>query len=234
MISKRVSEPLYLQIKKEIRKEIESGKYGVGEIIPTEKDLQERFEVSRITVRKAMEGLAEEGYLIKKQGVGTIIVKDAVPFKLGVLGSLSERFAEMGIKLTSNVLKVERSGADEEIAKKLGIKPGAMILLVKRLRKINGDAAFVATSYINGEFGLSADEDFTGSLCKIYEARGIKIAANEVGISATLLSKENAALLHVRKNEASLEVTFLAKNSAGKVVEYTQEVFRKDIFDFKL
>lgn len=110
--------PLYFQLQEDIKKDIESGVYKVNEMIPTERELQDLYSVSRVTVRKAIEGLVFEGILQKKQGIGTIVCKKRMAENTARLQSFTEKFAEQGLiksisALEENILIVAATSPDD-------------------------------------------------------------------------------------------------------------------------
>jgi len=116
--------PLYHQLKNIIKAQIITGAIQPGDKIPSESELGERYGVSRITVRQAINSLAQEGYLYRKQGVGTFVTSPKLRRRLPRLYSFSEDMRELGLEPSSQVLEQKVIEANEEMAEILKLPPG--------------------------------------------------------------------------------------------------------------
>lgn len=160
--------PLYFQLQEILRGKILAGEYCPGDLIPSEKELQEKFSVSRITVRNAINGLVFEDLLIKKQGHGTIV---AYPRMMedgnSKLKSFTEKMAQQGSEISTDVLEVLRIPATERITEHLNISVGDEIIYSKRLRKVDGEPIALFENYISTRTGVTEKDDFSGSVYNI-------------------------------------------------------------------
>lgn len=133
MLTQTSSRPLYEQLKQTIIGDIIAGIYTFGDRLPGEMGLVDKYGISRITVRRALAELVEEGYLSSQQGRGTFVSYHPIERQLRTFGGFSESFAD-GIKnKTSRILSREVVEADEEIADKLKIDLGTKVLHLRRL-----------------------------------------------------------------------------------------------------
>ncbi len=155
--------PLYRQVKEDIKAAIQRGKYQPGGQLPPEPALSEQYGVSRITVRRAVEDLCAEGYLVKLHGRGTFVTAPRVHRKF-TAGSPVESFSETCQKqgLTPGAAVIDRRIAEPEEAQRafLGLKEGALLLHVERVRTADGQPVFLENIFLPYELYkplLSAD-----------------------------------------------------------------------------
>jgi len=226
--------PLYFQLQEIIRGKILSGEYPPGELIPSEKDLQKMYGVSRITVRNAINGLVFDDLLIKKQGYGTMV---AFPRMLedgnSRLKSFSEKMAGAGAEISTVVLSVLRIPATERIAGHLGIPVGEDIIYAKRLRKVDGEPLALFENYICTGTGVSENDDFSGSVYKLFEDKyGLVISGAEKIIEADLARSEDAALLQIPSGGPILIIRYTTFGGNGKAVEYAEGIYRADRYKY--
>jgi len=133
LLNSASSIPLYLQLKQAIMEDINNSIYLPGERLPTEPELCEKYQVSRITVRKAVLDLVEEGYLIKQQGKGTFVKHFKVKRELVAVNGYSEYMISAGITPHPKIIASSIKEATKEMAEKLKIPPNSQILELKRL-----------------------------------------------------------------------------------------------------
>ncbi len=132
-LTRQDASPLYLQLKNSLTEAIQSGRYAPGEPVPTETQLCEQYAVSRITVRRAISELQDEGLLEKRHGKGTFVSFRRMETSLVDLAGFSETYSLKGLKVTKVLFDVRDGEADGALAQKLGILKGAPILTIKRL-----------------------------------------------------------------------------------------------------
>lgn len=125
--------PLYAQLKQRLRAEIGDGRYPEGGPLPTEAQLCDLYGVSRITVRRAISELQDEGVLEKRHGKGTFVSVQRLESSLVKLDGFSETYSAIGVEHHSEILDVNEAPADPVTAAALAIEPGAPVLNVRRL-----------------------------------------------------------------------------------------------------
>ncbi len=196
--------PLYQQIKEDIKEAIESGKYKTNEKIPAEPELSEEYSASRITVRRAVEELCVEGYLIKKQGKGTFVSQTRMNRKL--VGSSAVRsFTELcesyhmkpGARLASRqIVPVRR---DEE--KFFGLDSESLLLYIQRVRTADDTPIFLENLFLPYEpFKMLMKENLNdvSMFAKIREVSGhYPTSSMERTLEIARASAEQAKLLGV-------------------------------------
>jgi len=141
--------PLYHQLKNIIKAQIITGAIQPGDKIPSESELGERYGVSRITVRQAINSLVQEGYLYRKQGVGTFVTSLKLRRRLPRLYSFTEDMRELGLEPSSQVLEQKVVEADEEMAEILKLPPGdKRVNRLVRVRLANGEPILLERTFI--------------------------------------------------------------------------------------
>lgn len=135
---------IYLDLEKDIRNNV----YAIGELLPTEVKLAQKYQVSRETIRKAQALLLEKGFIQKKQGKGAIVL-DINKFEIEGAGLISfdELQRNKNLDTEINVLKNKKEIMPLEICKKLDIDTKTKVISVERLRKINGEAVILDKDY---------------------------------------------------------------------------------------
>ncbi len=226
--------PLYYQLQEELRHTINAGIYKAGEMIPTEKVLELKYGVSRITVRKAIEELAHEGLLTKKQGKGTVVTRKIVEDDTSVLKGFTEKMEALGKKVSTEVLSVEVIKADEIISKNLDISIGEQVMKIRRLRKIDGEVLEIFAVYIPSKYGIPVTEDFSQSVFDIYCKYGLKPSYSDRKIQAINIDKEVATLLGVHKGDAGMQLHYITFDTKHRIIEYAEGICRGDYYSYKV
>jgi len=133
--------PMYQQIKEGIKSSIDKGVYKPKEKIPSEPELSQEYGASRITVRRAVEELCNEGYLVKMQGKGTFVSVPRMHRKytgaVNSIKSFTEACREEGMVAGARVLECQIVPAQKEEAEFLGLEPNALLLHIQRIRTMD-------------------------------------------------------------------------------------------------
>lgn len=208
---------------------------GVHRPLPPERELMELYRVSRMTVRAALAGLAEEGLVYRVQGSGTYVSDRHAITKSLHLTSFSEDIAARGMTPGSRVLSVERREATHEVALDLGIAPGDAVLALERVRTADGVPICIERGWLPGwlvddSLALGGAESVYGFLEEI----GAAPETADQEISAILMTAEDAELLGVQKDTAALLVTRIVYDRRGRRVEASSGVYRADSYHFSI
>jgi DNA-binding GntR family transcriptional regulator len=160
--------PLYQQLADIIRNSIISGELKYGDKIPTEVELSEKYNVSRITVRAAITQLVDWGFLIKKQGKGTFVSKPKVQRKIEYLSSFTAACEASGLKVTNEVIKREIVEPEMEDKKDLELDDDDKLIYIQRLRLAGGEPLMLENNYFSCKrFNFLLTEDLSGSLYEL-------------------------------------------------------------------
>ncbi|HEX2011981.1 MAG TPA: GntR family transcriptional regulator [Roseateles sp.] len=222
------------QLKQQLLALIEAN--GEGGRLPPERELSERFEVARETLRRSLRELENDGLLERKQGAGTFVSGQPV-LKQPQLLSFSEEMQERGLTPSSELLSTRRIAAGAKLAQRLKIVPGSPVLELRRLRMANGEPMALETVYLSQALlpGLEPQDLARGSLYEVLERQfGIQIRSASQQIQATVLSEEEADVLDVPPFSPSLLIERLSMSSGGEIVEYAKSLYRADRYRFEI
>jgi GntR family transcriptional regulator len=230
-VANAVRVPKYYRPKGELLRSIE-GAAG-GTLLPTERDLAERFAVSRTTVRQAIAELVVEGRLERTQGSGTYVAQPKL-IQLRQLSSLTEDIGERRGDARSEVLDISRVAADAEVGRALMVEEGTRVQRVERLRFVTDEPVAHEIAHLAGSYPrLAAELTRRGSLYQtLAQAYGLDLTDAEDVIETALASPEEAQLLGVDTGLPMLLIRRTARARDGHPVEYTRSVFRGDRFRF--
>jgi GntR family transcriptional regulator len=148
MIEKDERLPLYYQLMDTILGQIENGEYKEHEKLPSERDLCDRFNISRTTVRQTMKELEKEGYIYRKHGKGSFVSSKMFNQSLVQFYSFTEETIKMGKIPASKVLSFERILSDNKIAKKLNVQFEEEVYKIVRLRLANDEPMLYEVTYL--------------------------------------------------------------------------------------
>ena len=221
--------PLYRQIKDLIMQGLASGEWRPGEAIPSEAELAIRFNVSQGTVRKAIDEMAAENLVVRKQGKGTYVASHNDP--RAFFRFLRVVPNEGGVSVPQSVpLECWRAKAGQEAARILDIAPGAPITIVRRVLKFNGKPVVVDEIYLPGDIfqGLSLEvlQEYQASLYSLFETRfGVRMIRAEERIRAIAADRKSAELLAVAEGSPLLSVERVTYTYGDKPVEWRRGLY---------
>ncbi|MBK1785321.1 GntR family transcriptional regulator [Prauserella cavernicola] len=224
-------EPKYWALKQHLLDLLEA--LPAGSPIPTERALAGDFSVSRTTVRQALADLTAEGRLHRVQGKGTFAAEPKVAQRLQ-LSSYTEDMRAQGREPSSQLLEIDEIVAEGELPKLLGIRTGAKVLKLKRLRLADGEPMAVETTHLPlARFrGLRKEVSEGGSLyAALRERYGLVLDRAEETIETSLAGPQEAELLGA---DVGMPVLLLSRHSfAGdKPVEFVRSIYRGDRYKF--
>lgn len=221
--------PLYRQIKGLILQALDNREWGPGEVIPSEIELASRFNVSQGTVRKAIDEMAAENLLVRRQGKGTFVATHSDPrafyrfLRLMPISGGNEQ-------ARSVPLECWRAKAGIEAARVLGIKPGAPIIIVRRLLEFSGKPEVVDEIYLSGEVfaGLTLEvlKESQVSLYSLFESKfGVRMIRAEERLRAVAADRANAELLGVEEGSPLLSVERTSFTYGDRPVEWRRGIY---------
>lgn len=222
--------PLYQQLQRALRQAIESHVLGPDDALPPERDLAVDFSVSRITVRKAIEGLVGEGMLVRRQGSGTFVCA-RVEKNFSKLTSFSEDMRARGRNPRSVWLRKAAGTVTPEESLTLRSSPGTPVYRFHRIRF--ADDAPMALEYATILAScLPSLEAVESSLYTALEQAGNRPVRALQRLRAVLFTAEQAELLQAKEKGPGLLVERLGFLQDGRAAEFTQSFYRGDIYDF--
>jgi len=227
------SGPLYLKLKRWIEDAVRRGAIRPGEALPSERDLAARMEMSRVTVRKAVQHLVREGLLVQRHGSGTYVAAppDRVEQSLSQLTSFTEDMARRGMVVHARWLARGLYAPSPEETLALGLGADASVARVARLRLTGDTPLAIERAALSAEL-LPDPEAVGASLYAHLERRGHRPVRAVQRLRAASLGADDAALLEVAPGAASLHIERISYLASGRVVEFTRSIYRGDTYDF--
>ncbi|HET9329822.1 MAG TPA: GntR family transcriptional regulator [Steroidobacteraceae bacterium] len=222
--------PLYQQLQRALRQAIESRVLGPDDALPPERDLALDFSVSRITVRKAIDGLVSEGMLVRRQGSGTFVCA-RVEKNFSKLTSFSEDMRARGRNPRSVWLRKSAGTVSPEEALTLRASPGTPVYRFHRIRFADDAPMALEYATILAEC-LPSLEAVESSLYAALEHAGNRPVRALQRLRAVLFTAEQAQLLHAQEKDPGLLVERLGFLKDGRAAEFTQSYYRGDTYDF--
>ncbi|WP_411732491.1 GntR family transcriptional regulator [Paeniglutamicibacter sp.] len=228
----RTGSPKYVALADALAEQIRTT-LTVGEPLPTERELQASFAVSRDTVRRAIARLAAAGLVYNVQGSGTYVADPAQIRKGTRLTGFSQDMAERGFKASSRTLDCRIEPCPADTARALGVAEGSGVLLLRRLRLADGlPMALETARLLSGLFGDDLP-DPAGSLDAQLAEHGQRIVRAGQMITAVNLTAPEAHLLDQPVGAAALRVDRVGFTDRGQAVEATETLYRGDRYGYE-
>lgn len=226
--------PLYHQVVKGIEEAIHNGILVPGSKLENEIDLAAALNLSRPTMRKAMDELVRSGLLVRKRGVGTQVVASQVRRPLE-LSSLFDDLSAAGSKPSTTILAFDHSEASLEMLEKLTLKSGAKIYHFNRLRKVNGKPLALMENWVRDDI-TALDESLlsTRGLYSILRDGGVNFRLAQQRIGASIATKYQAEQLETRIGAALVTMERTAVDDTGRMVETGRHLYRADEYSFEM
>lgn len=231
-INRDIPVPLYYQISQLIRQQIEAGELKPGEQIPTEKELQEEFNVSRSTVRQAIADLVYDGVLERRGTKGTFVARTKLEQTLFGFGSFTNEMMKRNMTIESKILDFQIIPAPDVVAKHLQLAPGEQVAALERLRIINGDPVAVENWYAPLKYLPGIDRSYfkeTGKEQSTYymlqQRFNILLFKAVDTMSAVALEEKDARLLQMEPGMSALLRTRVSYAAGDVPMVYASGVY---------
>jgi len=224
--------PPYIKIREKLREDIAHAVLKRGEKLPAEHKLASEFKVSRMTVRKSIEDLMDEGLLYRKHGVGTFVAFPHLERDHTRLTSFFDKANNDGVRARASILTLEVVSANQKVAKALDIPVGDRAIRVKTLRYADDTPITVHDAYIPRKiFGEPLDKNLDFQhLWTLFESHGYKVKRAIQHVEARGATKDLARLMEIKEGAPILfkERTIYAED--GTPLEFTYCYNRGDIY----
>jgi len=237
-ISRLVSSvPLYVQIAEELMAQIEDGEYLPGAKLPTERDLAERYDVQRATVRKALGVLKDRGLIERVQGSGTFVAEAKIERGAIRLFAFTKMMTARGFKVGAKVVSAHEVPADPRTAKKLDVAVGTPIYYIYRVRFLNDrpvmlEKCRIPVHLFPGLIDLDLEQR---SLFEIMEVEyGRRVTEATQFLEAVAASDFEADCLGVIPGAPLMMEERVTKDQHGDIVEFSRDLYRGDRFRFSV
>ncbi|TGB03765.1 phosphonate metabolism transcriptional regulator PhnF [Halobacillus salinus] len=234
MLDKRSPMPMYYQIQEDLKQRMDSGEFVPGTMIPSERELSEHYDVSRMTVRQAMTNMVNDGYLYREKGKGTFIAEQKIEQPLQGMTSFTEDMKQRGMEASSRLISFETIPATVEIAKKLNLDESEDVFRVQRIRSADQKPMAVETTFLPVTLLPELTEEIVqGSLYQYVEDKlGLSIEKATQMIEATVADDHQATLLEVPRNSAVLMIERNSILTDGTPFEVVKSAYRADRYKF--
>lgn len=209
------------------------------EALPSERDLMQRYGVSRMTVREALARLADDGLVYRVQGAGTFVADPATISKSLHLTSFSEDIRARNMEPGSRTVRAERIPVPDDVAPHLGLTTGRMVVHLERVRTADGvpmalENVWLPAHLLDLPAGGDVQQLATGSVYDRLAAAGAAPERAEQAIRAGVLGEREADLLDVATGAPTLVVSRTTYDLRGRPVERAESAYRGDRYDFQL
>jgi DNA-binding GntR family transcriptional regulator len=229
------SQPLHDKVREAIAAQIRSGAIPSGTRLQSERDLADQMGVSRVTVRRALDALAEDGLVRAARGSGRFVNDTALVEPPNALLSFTELGAQRGLEATSRVLRSHVRPATLEEAEVLGTAPGADLFELERLRML--DTVAVALDHARVPLALAPELptiDFSeASLYAVLDAAGAGLARADYTTEAVAADAVRARELGIEAGDPLLLARTTSYDETDRVVELGETAYRCDRYRFR-
>lgn len=211
----------YHQIADELRARVAAGEYAAGRLMPSESEMSAEFGVSRVTVRKALELLRDDGLVDARQGFGWFVAGETVRQPLARLATIEDQMRDSGMKPERRILEFAFERAPRDVARELGT---AQTLRVKRVNLADGEPFAIVTVWCAADLAEKLSRaDVERS--PFYELLDVPLRGATQTIGADAAAADEAALLEIPAGSPVLRCTRTTTDTQGRVVLVSRHVF---------
>ncbi|MEW6670132.1 MAG: GntR family transcriptional regulator [Thermodesulfobacteriota bacterium] len=235
--------PLYKQLKKSLYDQIESGLFKPGQLIPSERTLCQQYNMSRITVRRCIEEMTNEGMLYRRHGKGTFVAPSKVKQGLARIVTFSQTVLELGMKPSTAILSTESIAADVQIARVFALPIATLLLELALLGKGDDQPLVLYESFFPPKIGekmvreamVREKEGIPFSTYDLYgEPTGILPATVNQTFEATVADERMSQILNLEKGAPVLLITSIFLNGNQEPLEFRKATYRADRYKFHI
>ncbi len=227
-LDSRSSAPLYLQLQRVLRSAIERQVLTPDEALPPERELADAYSVSRVTVRKALDGLVHARLLTRRQGAGTFVAA-RVEKNFATISSFSEDMLSRGRQPHSEWISRSEGTVMPEEALAFGLGPGTPVYRLVRIRYADGESMALEHATVPKDSLQSLEAVGESLYDALGSARPVRVLQR---LRAVLFSPEQSELLGIEPGSAGLEIERRGFAADGRTVEFTKSYYRGDAYDF--
>ena len=237
-LDKSVPIPLYFQLKELILQQIKEGTYKVGDAIPTEKELNEIYDISRTTVRQAITELVQEGWLYRVKSKGTFVRAPKIEQSfIQALGSFNDQILELGMTPSTEVLDFKVIEVPDEVAVHLKIAEGKKVIYIHRRRFADSEPIVMVETYLpydKCEFVLDRDLVKESLYPILSESKETQICKIRRFIEAVEATQYDIKHLNMAKGKAIQQFISIGFNYKDEPIEYSLARYRGDKNRFEI
>lgn len=225
--------PLYQQVAHKFEMAIRQGTLPAGSRIENEISLAERLNLSRPTIRRAIQSLVDSGLVVRRRGIGSQVVHGQVTRGLE-LTSLFDDLSSGGSKPETTVLNYQSVPASVSVAEHLGVSVGSPVLEVVRLRKAGGVPVAILHNWLPEHTGVVTKTEFEQrGFYEVLRSRGLVPQVGKQRIGARKVTTPEAASLDIESGAAVLTMERTAYDSLGRAIEHGEHIYRPDLYSLE-
>jgi GntR family transcriptional regulator len=228
--------PLYAVLEAQIAAGIADGEFPVGSQLPTENDLIGRFAVSRTTVRKAIQNLADRGFVEIRRGTGTFVAQPRITQELTELTGFVEDMDALGYASSARLVDQGVVAADARITQHLGLPVGAHVMRIRRVRLANGVGMSLDETYLPVEIGkkiVTHDLEAQPIFTLLEQRYDIALVEAEYKLEATSADQDVAAALEVEVGSPIFLIERTSYTVGARPIDYEKLHYRGDLIRFR-
>jgi GntR family transcriptional regulator len=229
--------PLYYQLKEIILEMIDNMELQPGDLIPPERELCEIHGISRMTARKAIDVLVNEGLVYREQGRGSFIAEPRINHPISKLVGFTEDHTSRGSRAETRLLEFEIEPASKSYAQRLQIPEGSLMIKARRLRTVDGEPLSIENIYLPKDLfpDLTGDMIDNKSFYTLVEKKyGFTLSYAKQTIEPLLINDYDSDLLKQEKNALGLLFRRTTYVKCGRIIEYTKTVYRSDRYRYEI
>lgn len=225
--------PLYYQVSHRLEQAIRNGTIPSGARLENEISIAQRLQVSRPTIRRAIQELVDKGLVVRRRGIGTQVVQGQVTREVE-LTSLYEDMQGSHHEPATKVLELDIRPADAAVAEALSLPEGTDIVHIRRLRLGDGVPVAVLENHLPITFGdLTIEQLETHGLYQLMRGRGVAIRVAKQRIGARRAHDDESELLDIAQGGPVLTMDRIAFDSSGTAIEHGHHCYRPEIYSFE-
>lgn len=225
--------PLYFQLKEQIKQNIIRGEYKEGDLIPSEREFSNHYELSSTTIRRALNDLVQENFLDRKAGKGTFVRRRKVKRDLRKVLGFSKNMTEMGLTPITKVLSQKVVASNAFARERLRLKKGDKVVRLERLRQADNVPMMLETRYIRTDLCPNIEkEELSSSLWRTFEdTYGLKPNRHTQGMTISTVSGHAASLLTLNDNALVFMIKGVTYVENQEPIECEESLYRSDRYE---
>lgn len=235
-LRREAPDPLYVQLKEALVAGMRSGRYPAHQRLPSERELSERYHVSRMTARQALVDLVRDGLIYTRAGKGTFVAEPKIDQQLRTVTGFSQDMRQRGAAPSNRVLDAQIVPASAVVAAALRLPPNAEVIQLSRVRLADGSPLAVETAYLPRALcpNLLQHDFARESLYHVLQTEyGFRLSHAEQTLEARLASPREVELLQLAPTAAVLHLERITVRHDGLPVEFVASAYRGDRYKFR-
>ena len=226
--------PLYAQIMERIRQDIFRGTYPVGSRIPAENELEIRYNVSRVTVRRALQELTATGLLERKQRKGTFVSQPKEDRAERPLRGFHDSCREAGKKPSAKIIHIRERTAGPEERTRLGLQVNTSVIEILRVLAADGEPVILEKCCFSMAYAWLEGTEIRGSLYRILQDYGVQAEKSIYDLSLITAGEEVAKMLNIPEGTALIQSDQVVYDQKGRPLHTAQRLIRGDRYTLQI